>query len=141
MMGSKETNIRNNEQAGARLCTMVRDATCKFYGFTMHQIKNRKGHFVGNVEPNSPAEAAGLKGGDSIIEVNEINVVECSHEEVAERVNSRQDSTSLLVVDMMVNAPGVQEPSESIDVGPVQHANQELPTERCSLRRRREGVH
>jgi len=32
------------------------------------------GQFIGKVDPNSPAEAAGLREGDKIIEVNGVNI-------------------------------------------------------------------
>ncbi len=42
----------------------------------------KKGHFIGKVDPNTPASAAGLKVGDRIIEVNGHNVVNETHKQV-----------------------------------------------------------
>jgi hypothetical protein len=42
----------------------------------------KKGHFIGKVDPNTPASAGGLKVGDRIIEVNGHNVVNETHKQV-----------------------------------------------------------
>ena len=63
-----------------RLCHVVRDSGG--YGFHLHGEKNKPGQFVRKVEPDSPAEEAGLKVGDRIIEVNGRNVEDEEHHEV-----------------------------------------------------------
>lgn len=57
------------------------------------------GNFVGKVDENSPAEAAGLKEGDHIIEVNGVNINQENHKQVVQRIKAVPDETKLLVVD------------------------------------------
>lgn len=63
-----------------RLCHIVR--LDSGYGFHLHGEKGKLGHNIKKVEPNSAADNAGLKEGDRIIEVNNDNVENLSHNEV-----------------------------------------------------------
>ena len=51
------------------------------------------------MEDGSPAEAAGLRPKDLIIEVNGINVTRENHKQVVERIRASGDSTTFLVAD------------------------------------------
>lgn len=62
----------------------------RFYPYCV--INPTKGHFIGKVDPNTPASTAGLKASDRIIEVNGNNVVNESHKQV------RQSLLDLVVV-------------------------------------------
>jgi predicted metalloprotease with PDZ domain len=62
-------------------------------------LKHRRGHFIGNIDVGSPAEAAGLRQNDRIIEVNGINVANENHYQVVERIKAVLTETRLLVVD------------------------------------------
>ncbi|XP_023343691.1 Na(+)/H(+) exchange regulatory cofactor NHE-RF1 [Eurytemora carolleeae] len=57
------------------------------------------GQFIGKVDPNSPAEAAGLREGDKIIEVNGVNISQENHKQVVQRIKAVKEETRLLVVD------------------------------------------
>lgn len=50
-----------------RLCTMKRGANG--YGFNLHSDKSKPGQFIRAVDPDSPAEASGLRAQDRIVEV------------------------------------------------------------------------
>lgn len=50
-----------------RLCTMKKGANG--YGFNLHSDKSRPGQFIRAVDPDSPAEASGLRAQDRIVEV------------------------------------------------------------------------
>lgn len=65
----------------------------KGFGFTL------LGQFVGGVEPGSPAEAAGLRDGDRLVEVNGVNVENYSHKDVAMEIVSISNEITLLVVE------------------------------------------
>ena len=52
------------------------------YGFNLHAEKSRPGQFVGKVDSGSPAEAAGLREGDRIVEVNGVNISHENHKQV-----------------------------------------------------------
>jgi membrane-associated protease RseP (regulator of RpoE activity) len=51
------------------------------------------------VDPGSAAEAAGLRLGDRIVEVNGHSVVDESHKEVVQRIKTIPNETKLLVID------------------------------------------
>jgi membrane-associated protease RseP (regulator of RpoE activity) len=61
--------------------------------------KSVVGQFIGKVEDGSPAESAGLRQGDRIIEVNGTNVETASHKEVVDKIKAVPDKVELLVVD------------------------------------------
>merc|ERR1711915_449586 len=69
------------------------------YGFSLYKKKNTPGQFIGAVESGSPAEEAGLREGDKLIEVNEVNVTQESHKQVVQRVRELPSEVTLLVVD------------------------------------------
>jgi len=52
------------------------------FGFTMQAERGRRGQYVGKVEAGSPAEAAGLRDGDRIVEVNGSSVDHDTHKQV-----------------------------------------------------------
>ncbi|XP_076471985.1 Na(+)/H(+) exchange regulatory cofactor NHE-RF2-like isoform X2 [Babylonia areolata] len=82
-----------------RLCHIVRWPDFNGYGFNLHAEKGKAGQFIGKVDPGSPAEAAGLREGDRIVEVNGINIGNENHQQVVSRIKSGGTETRLLVVD------------------------------------------
>lgn len=66
-----------------RLCLLVRGE--HGYGFHLHGEKGRRGQFIRRVEPDSPAEAAALRAGDRLVEVNGVNVEGETHHQVGAR--------------------------------------------------------
>nr|XP_040578757.1 Na(+)/H(+) exchange regulatory cofactor NHE-RF3-like isoform X3 [Lepeophtheirus salmonis] len=82
-----------------RLCKIVIWPDFDGYGFNLHAEKSRPGQYVGKVDEGSPAEAAGLREGDRIIEVNGYNISTENHKQVVSRIKSILNETSLLVVD------------------------------------------
>ncbi|XP_075529154.1 uncharacterized protein LOC142560739 isoform X1 [Dermacentor variabilis] len=83
----------------ARLCHLVRRPDFDGYGFNLHADKQRKLQYVGAVDPGSPAEAAGLRANDTIVEVNGVNVEGANHRDIVERIKAVPNETRLLVVD------------------------------------------
>ena len=71
---------------GARLCHVRTWLDGRGFGFSMQAERGRHGQYIGKVEPGSPAEAAGLRDGDRIVEVNGSNIDGDSHKQV-ERLN------------------------------------------------------
>ncbi|KAM4795596.1 Na(+)/H(+) exchange regulatory cofactor NHE-RF3 [Rhinophrynus dorsalis] len=69
------------------------------YGFFLRQEKNRKGHFVMEVDPGSPAEKAKLKDYDRIVAVNGESMEQQEHEEVVEAIRRGGDKATFLIVD------------------------------------------
>lgn len=70
-----------------RLCCLVRGE--HGYGFHLHGEKGRRGQFIRRVEPGSPAEAAELRAGDRLVEVNGVNVEGETHHQVGACAPSR----------------------------------------------------
>ncbi|KAK7788506.1 hypothetical protein R5R35_010280 [Gryllus longicercus] len=82
-----------------RLCHIIQWKDFDGYGFNLHAEKGKPGQFIGKVDEGSPAEAAGLKQGDKIIEVNGINISNENHKQVVQRIKAVPNETKLLVVD------------------------------------------
>lgn len=76
-----------SESLRPRLCCLVRGE--QGYGFHLHGEKGRRGQFIRRVEPGSPAEAAALRAGDRLVEVNGVNVEGETHHQVGACAGSR----------------------------------------------------
>ncbi|KAM9336206.1 Na(+)/H(+) exchange regulatory cofactor NHE-RF1a [Symphorus nematophorus] len=69
------------------------------YGFNLHSQKNKPGQFIRAVDEDSPAQRAGLRPQDKIIQVNGVSVIGMQHSEVVAAIKAGGDETTLLVVD------------------------------------------
>lgn len=87
----------------ARLCHILKWDDFDGYGFNLHAEKGKSGQYIGKVDEGSPSEAAGLRQGDRIVEVNEINIAGESHKQVVERIKAFPGETRLLVVDQQAD--------------------------------------
>ncbi|GFS01526.1 Na(+)/H(+) exchange regulatory cofactor NHE-RF1 [Elysia marginata] len=87
------------ENLRPRLCHIVKWPDFAGYGFNLHAEKGKAGQFIGQVDDGSPAQAGGLKEGDRIVEVNNINIGNENHQQVVTRIKSGGEETRLLVVD------------------------------------------
>lgn len=85
-----------------RLCHIVKRVDFDGYGFNLHAEKGKPGQYIGKVDDKSPAETAGLKQGDRIIEVNGVNIGNETHKQVVCRIKAIADEVQLLVVDPSV---------------------------------------
>ncbi|KAF5399095.1 hypothetical protein PHET_07979 [Paragonimus heterotremus] len=83
----------------ARLCEICKWEDFTGYGFSLNGIQGKFGQFIGEVDPESPAYAAGVRENDVLIEVNGVNVLSESHTAVVGRIKSNPDRVCLLVVD------------------------------------------
>ncbi|KAJ8013456.1 hypothetical protein DPEC_G00029980 [Dallia pectoralis] len=92
----KDSNLR------PRLCSVKKGVTG--YGFNLHSEKSKPGQYIRAVDQDSPAEKAGLKPMDKIIQVNSISVVMMQHAEVVTAIKVGGDETVLLVVDPKADA-------------------------------------
>ncbi|NXK54826.1 NHRF1 protein, partial [Chauna torquata] len=84
-----------------RLCHMKKGPSG--YGFNLHSDKSRPGQYVRAVDPDSPAEAAGLCPQDRIVEVNGTSVEGKQHADVVAAIRASGDETKLLVVDVLTD--------------------------------------
>lgn len=92
-------SLMKDEKPCARLCHIVKWDDFDGYGFNLHAERGKNGQFIGKVDDGSPSEAAGLRQGDRIIEVNEINIANETHKQVVDRIKAFANETKLLVVD------------------------------------------
>ncbi|XP_059615043.1 Na(+)/H(+) exchange regulatory cofactor NHE-RF1 [Phlebotomus argentipes] len=82
-----------------RVCHVVKREDFDGYGFNLHAEKGKPGQYIGKVDENSPAEMAGLRQGDRIIEVNDVNIGTETHKQVVQRIKANPNEVKLLVVD------------------------------------------
>jgi len=82
-----------------RLCHLKKWEHFQGYGFNLHTDKTKEGQLVGNVDPGSPAIAAGVKKGDRIVEVNGTNIANENHTQVVARIKAGGAETRILVAD------------------------------------------
>ncbi|KAF3704776.1 Na(+)/H(+) exchange regulatory cofactor NHE-RF1 [Channa argus] len=103
-----------------RLCNLKKGPNG--YGFNLHSEKSRPGQFITAVDEDSPAQRAGLKPQDKIVQVNSRSVVGMQHSEVVGAIKAGGNETRLLVVDAETEAffkrCNVQ-PSEEHVTGPL----------------------
>ncbi|XP_027897807.1 Na(+)/H(+) exchange regulatory cofactor NHE-RF2 [Xiphophorus couchianus] len=80
-----------------RLCHLTRSAGG--YGFNLHSDRSRPGQYIRSLDPGSPAERAGLRPQDRLVEVNGVNIEGMRHTEVVAFIKKGGNETWLLVVD------------------------------------------
>ncbi|XP_013805623.2 Na(+)/H(+) exchange regulatory cofactor NHE-RF3 [Apteryx mantelli] len=78
-----------------RICKMVKGPSG--FGFNLNMIKNKPGLFISEVQNSGPADTAGLKDNDFLVEVNGVNVMNEPYEKVVTRVQDSGDELTLLV--------------------------------------------
>ncbi|XP_018406573.1 PREDICTED: Na(+)/H(+) exchange regulatory cofactor NHE-RF1 [Cyphomyrmex costatus] len=93
------SSFKDDKAPCARLCHIVKWDDFNGYGFNLHAQKGKNGQFIGKVDEGSPSLAAGLRQGDRIVEVNEIDIANETHNQVVERIKAFANETKLLVVD------------------------------------------
>ncbi|XP_026864955.2 Na(+)/H(+) exchange regulatory cofactor NHE-RF1 [Electrophorus electricus] len=92
---SSEKNFQN--ELRPRLCVIQKGYNG--YGFNLHSEKSNPGQYIRAVDEDSPAERAGLRAKDRIIQVNGVFVEGKLHSEVVAAIRAGGDETTLLVVD------------------------------------------
>lgn len=95
--GSVSSGTKDTEGLRPRLCHLKKVNNC--YGFNLHSEKSKPGQFLRAVDEDSPAQRAGLRPQDKIIQVNGVSVVGMQHSEVVAAIKAGGDETRLLVVD------------------------------------------
>lgn len=80
-----------------RLCHLARAETG--YGFNLHSERSRPGQYIRSLDRGSPADLAGLRPQDRLVEVNGVNIEGMRHGEVVAFIKTGGDETTLLVVD------------------------------------------
>ncbi|XP_032312793.1 Na(+)/H(+) exchange regulatory cofactor NHE-RF1 isoform X2 [Camelus ferus] len=92
-----EKSHQERRELRPRLCAMKRGPNG--YGFNLHSDKSKPGQFIRSVDPDSPAEASGLRAQDRIVEVNGVCMEGKQHGDVVSAIKAGGDEAKLLVVD------------------------------------------
>lgn len=98
-MSENKNNDKETRPPNARLCHVIKSDTFDGYGFNLHAEKGKPGQYIGKVDEGSPAETAGLRQGDRILEVNGVGIRNENHKQVVQRIKALANETKLLVVD------------------------------------------
>lgn len=93
-------DILPDDAPAPRLCHLIKWPDFDGYGFNLHAERSNPGQFIGKIDEDSPAQMAGLREGDRIVEVNGVNISNENHRQVVERIKSNANETKLLVVDV-----------------------------------------
>lgn len=88
-----------DEDLRPRQCTIRKWHDFPGYGFNLHAERGRAGQYIGKVDADSPAEAAGMKEGDRIVEVNGTNIGNENHSQVVTRIKAAGETVTMLLVD------------------------------------------
>lgn len=99
VMSVDARNNHHNPKPKARSCHIVKWEHFDGYGFNLHAEKGKPGQYIGKVDEGSPAEAAGLRQGDRILEVNGESIANKTHKQVVELIKTLPGETRLLVAD------------------------------------------
>ena len=102
------SNVDMINKAATKLCHIVKRDDFDGYGFNLHSEKAKPGQFIGKVDANSPAEMAGLKEGDRILEVNGVAINNETHKQVVQRIKAIACEVRLLLLDVDGKGDGFQ---------------------------------
>lgn len=119
----------NGAEGTPRLCHVIKVDNFDGYGFNLHAEQGKPGQYIGKVDDGSPAETAGLKQGDRILEVNGISIANDVHKQVVQKIKSLSNETKLLVVTLPPNekVPGLEKQAE-IENAKNNEKKEEKPT-------------
>lgn len=67
-------------------------------GYGFHLASENKAQFIRKVEENSPGDKAGLRDGDRLIGVNNINVIGLTHKDVVNHIVQSGNSVELTII-------------------------------------------
>ena len=81
-----------------RMCHLKKKSAHNEYGFYFYQENGK--HIIGIVDEGGIADKAGLREGDSIVEVDDTDVTNASHKVVVAKIKSIPLETKILVVNL-----------------------------------------
>ena len=96
---SLSSHTDNADGPRPRLCILHTWPDFQGFGFNLHAEKGKPGQFIGKVDPNSPSDAAGMRQGDRIVEVNDVSVLDESHAQVVNRIKQIPNTVRMLVIE------------------------------------------
>jgi len=71
-----------NDENRCRVCRLKKKKNFNGYGFNLETKSESRCQYIGIVDPKSPASLSGLRGGDKIIEINNINIEFFNHDQI-----------------------------------------------------------
>ncbi len=71
-----------NDENRCRVCRIKKKKNFNGYGFNLETKSESRCQYIGIVDPKSPASLSGLRGGDKIIEINNINIEFFNHDQI-----------------------------------------------------------
>ena len=95
-------STESQEGPFARLCHLKKWPHFQGYGFNLHAERSKLGQHIGKVDVDSPSDAAGLKEGDRIIEVNNVNISNENHQQVVKRIRNGLDVDGVQYPDQVI---------------------------------------
>ncbi|XP_009867869.1 PREDICTED: Na(+)/H(+) exchange regulatory cofactor NHE-RF3 [Apaloderma vittatum] len=93
--GGKSEHTEQKVNHKPRICKMVKGPSG--FGFNLNMIKNKPGLFITQVLIQGPADTAGVENNDFLVEVNGVNVINESYDNVVSRIKNTGDRLTLLV--------------------------------------------
>ena len=81
-----------------RVCYIAKRTDFVGYGLNLTADVSKPGQYIKSVQRNSPAEQSGLKPGDRVVEINDINISNETFKEVVARIMAVPDNTKLKLV-------------------------------------------
>lgn len=82
-----------------RICRIKKRKNFVGYGFNLETKNDDRCHFIGIVDPNSPASQSGLRGGDKIIEINNTNVEFFKHDQIVNLIKAGLNINDIIYKD------------------------------------------
>lgn len=111
---SNETSVSQNDKIVPRFCRLQRESREDQYGFDFKTLKSEGKHIATNVRDGYPAQKAGLRNGDYILEVNGRSIEGIEHEAVVNLIFSNVKQVDLLVVEDLKGYRKVRKQQEKL---------------------------
>lgn len=106
--------VESYDKSLPRFCRLTRQSRTDQYGFDFKTLKNEGRHIANNVRPGLPADRAGLRDGDFILEVNGEVLEGMEHDAVVNKISSNPNQVDLLVVgDLQAYLANKKQPAVS----------------------------
>ena len=95
----KESVVEIPEDAPhIRVCYIAKRTDFLGYGINLTADVSKPGQYIANIARGSPAEKAGLKKGDRILEINDVNISHETFKEVVQRILKVPEESKLKLV-------------------------------------------
>uniref|UniRef100_A0A8C4QXS9 PDZ domain-containing protein n=1 Tax=Eptatretus burgeri TaxID=7764 RepID=A0A8C4QXS9_EPTBU len=93
----KDAKVMGDPPYGPRSCFLVRGKNG--FGFNLRLEKERPGHYIRAIDPDSSAEKAGLQDGDRLLVVSGVATGALNHDEVVNLICAEGEQVSFTLLD------------------------------------------